>query len=131
MVQCKKCKQFVSTSKEDVLKCKGECKGVFHKKCVKNNTQFLQNEMCDLCMADCVSESECDKTSGSSAVKNQEKSLRFLKPSAQTPHGASGATEGNIEEYMDKLHALVTENKNNPIVKQARDILTRVDLPMT
>ncbi|XP_045541624.1 high mobility group protein 20A-like [Papilio machaon] len=46
-------------------------------------------------------------------------------------NGASGATEGNIEEYMDKLHALVTENKNNPIVKQARDILTRVDLPMT
>ncbi|XP_045541595.1 high mobility group protein 20A-like [Papilio machaon] len=40
-------------------------------------------------------------------------------------NGASGATEGNIEEYMDKLHALVTENKNNPIVKQARDILTR------
>lgn len=32
---------------------------------------------------------------------------------------------------MDKLHALVTENKNNPIVKQARDILTRVDLPIT
>ncbi|XP_013164873.1 PREDICTED: high mobility group protein 20A isoform X1 [Papilio xuthus] len=45
--------------------------------------------------------------------------------------GASGATEANIEEYMDKLYALVTENKNNPIVKQARDILTRVDLPIS
>ncbi|XP_068633752.1 high mobility group protein 20A [Battus philenor] len=47
------------------------------------------------------------------------------------PGGTSGATEANIDEYMDKLQSLATENKNNNIVKQARDILNRVDLPIT
>ncbi|XP_050680063.1 high mobility group protein 20A [Leptidea sinapis] len=42
--------------------------------------------------------------------------------------GACGATESNIEEYMEKLSVLATETKNNPLVKQARDILNKVDL---
>ncbi|KAF9793979.1 hypothetical protein SFRURICE_003415 [Spodoptera frugiperda] len=49
MVQCKKCKLFLSTSKDDVVKCKGSCESVYHKKCVKNIKQFLQNETCDEC----------------------------------------------------------------------------------
>ncbi|CAG5045980.1 unnamed protein product [Parnassius apollo] len=47
------------------------------------------------------------------------------------PGGSSGATEANIDEYMEKLQTLATENKNNAFVKQARDILNRVDLPIT
>lgn len=49
MVQCKKCKLFLSTSKDDVVKCKGSCESVYHKKCVKNIKQFLQNETNDEC----------------------------------------------------------------------------------
>lgn len=49
MVQCKKCKLFVSINKDDVLKCKGVCEGFYHKKCIKNYKQFSQTEMCEEC----------------------------------------------------------------------------------
>lgn len=44
--------------------------------------------------------------------------------------GPKGATEVNIDEYMEKLHNLVMEGKNNAAVKQAREILNRIELPM-
>lgn len=34
-------------TKEDVVKCKGSCDSVYHKKCVKK--QFIQSELCDEC----------------------------------------------------------------------------------
>lgn len=49
MVQCKKCKLFVSVTKDDVIKCKGPCEGVFHKKCIQNIKAFVRNEVCDTC----------------------------------------------------------------------------------
>lgn len=50
MVQCKKCKLFLSMNKDDVIKCKGECDGVFHKKCARNNNkQLALKEMCEEC----------------------------------------------------------------------------------
>ncbi|CAB3256509.1 unnamed protein product [Arctia plantaginis] len=49
MVQCKKCKLFLSINKDDVIRCKGECNSVFHRKCVKNMKQFLQKECCEEC----------------------------------------------------------------------------------
>lgn len=49
MVQCKKCKLFLSLAKEEVIKCKGTCESVYHKKCVRSLKQFLQSEICDEC----------------------------------------------------------------------------------
>lgn len=49
MVQCKKCKLFLSLAKDEVVKCKGTCEAVFHKKCVQNIKQFQRSEMCELC----------------------------------------------------------------------------------
>ncbi|KAL4718273.1 hypothetical protein ACJJTC_018258, partial [Scirpophaga incertulas] len=49
MTQCKKCKLFVSFKKDDIIKCKGRCEGVYHKKCVQNMSQFLNSEICDSC----------------------------------------------------------------------------------
>lgn len=43
--------------------------------------------------------------------------------------GPAGASEANMEEYMEKLQSFVLEGKNNPLLKQARDILNRVELP--
>ncbi|KAI5639189.1 hypothetical protein NE865_08254 [Phthorimaea operculella] len=40
MVQCKKCKQFLSLNKDETVKCTGGCEGVFHKKCVTNPKNF-------------------------------------------------------------------------------------------
>lgn len=44
--------------------------------------------------------------------------------------GPSGATEQNIEEYLEKLQGLAAEGKNSAVVKQARDILNKIELPM-
>ncbi|XP_053609690.1 high mobility group protein 20A [Plodia interpunctella] len=45
------------------------------------------------------------------------------------PGGPAGATDANIDEYMEKLQTLATENKTHAVVKQARDILTKIELP--
>jgi hypothetical protein len=49
MTQCNKCKLFVSMTKDEVVKCKGVCGTVYHKKCVQKNKQFLQTAVCDDC----------------------------------------------------------------------------------
>lgn len=43
--------------------------------------------------------------------------------------GPAGASEVNIEEYMEKLQSFVLDGKNNPLLKQAKDILNKVELP--
>ncbi|XP_013196997.1 high mobility group protein 20A [Amyelois transitella] len=45
------------------------------------------------------------------------------------PGGPAGATDANIDEYMEKLQTLATENKTHAAVKQAREILTKIELP--
>lgn len=45
------------------------------------------------------------------------------------PGGPSGATEQNIDEYMEKLQSFATENKNIPVLKQAQNILNKIELP--
>lgn len=49
MVQCKKCKLFLSLTKDEVIRCKGPCEAVFHKKCVKKLHQFQRSEKCEIC----------------------------------------------------------------------------------
>lgn len=49
MVQCKKCKLFLSLTKDEVIKCKGTCEAVYHKKCIQNIKQFQKSEMCEVC----------------------------------------------------------------------------------
>ncbi|XP_023938568.2 high mobility group protein 20A [Bicyclus anynana] len=44
--------------------------------------------------------------------------------------GSVGASESNIEEYMEKLQSFALETKNSPLVKQAKDILNRTELPL-
>lgn len=45
MVQCNKCKMFVSMSKDDIVRCKGPCEGVFHRKCAKG----IKQDLCETC----------------------------------------------------------------------------------
>lgn len=51
MVQCKKCKQFVSKVKDDLLQCEGPCESAYHKKCIKFPKRFLCNGLCEECRA--------------------------------------------------------------------------------
>ncbi|KAJ8737088.1 hypothetical protein PYW07_000359 [Mythimna separata] len=47
MVQCKKCKLFLSLAKDDIVRCKGDCENVYHKKCATKKS--LSNTLCDDC----------------------------------------------------------------------------------
>lgn len=49
MVQCKKCKLFLSLNKDDDVRCKGSCESVFHKVCIKNIKNFMQSGLCEIC----------------------------------------------------------------------------------
>lgn len=44
--------------------------------------------------------------------------------------GPTGATEANIDEYMEKLQNLAAESKGSAVVKQAKDLLNRIELPI-
>lgn len=48
MVQCKKCNKFVAAAKDEIIKCKGTCEAVFHKKCAAKIT--FKNEKCEDCV---------------------------------------------------------------------------------
>ncbi|CAH2109318.1 unnamed protein product [Euphydryas editha] len=84
MVQCKKCKLFVSVSKDDTVKCKGGCEVIFHRKC--SNKQFLQNQYCD----------DCQKTKTLSPVEDSRITIN--------PSEASG--EKVLVEVNKKLEVL-------------------------
>lgn len=47
MVQCKVCKLYLSVARDDVVKCKGSCAGVYHKKCAAK--KMTQDNMCEEC----------------------------------------------------------------------------------
>lgn len=69
MVQCKKCKLYLSVTKDDIVKCKGQCEGVYHKKCVKNLKAFLKKEIC----GDCVQKEEYYSPGQESEVSDSER----------------------------------------------------------
>ncbi|KAH9631136.1 hypothetical protein HF086_001071 [Spodoptera exigua] len=48
MVQCKKCNKFVAAAKDEIIKCKGTCDAVFHKKCAAKT--FFKNDKCEDCV---------------------------------------------------------------------------------
>ncbi|KAI5632624.1 hypothetical protein NE865_14674 [Phthorimaea operculella] len=52
MVQCKKCKLFMSTTKEETVKCSGKCESVFHKKCAVKIKSIQLNGLCETCFKD-------------------------------------------------------------------------------
>lgn len=49
MVQCKKCKQYISKTKGDSVQCKGLCGNYFHKTCAGNIKTFALNDTCEEC----------------------------------------------------------------------------------
>lgn len=95
MVQCKKCKLFVSLTKDDLVKCKGACEAMYHKKCVQSNKQFLLTAICEDC-----------QSAKSSPV--QAKSVQGPKP-AVNPSEVSG--ENVLAEINKKLEVLYSVEK--------------------
>ncbi|KAL4706249.1 hypothetical protein ACJJTC_017416 [Scirpophaga incertulas] len=49
MVQCKKCKLFLSLEKGETIRCKGPCESVYHKKCINVKLFHSRKELCETC----------------------------------------------------------------------------------
>ncbi|KAF9408220.1 hypothetical protein HW555_012030 [Spodoptera exigua] len=75
MVQCNKCKLFLSVTKDEVVKCKGVCETIYHKKCVLNNKQFIKTSVCD----------DCQKNKGSPAqpISSSTLNINMTEASAE------------------------------------------------
>lgn len=48
-------------SKDDIIKCKGDCDGVFHKKCLRNNKQCMSKGLCEECLKNESSTSQSEQ----------------------------------------------------------------------
>ncbi|CAB3240685.1 unnamed protein product [Arctia plantaginis] len=104
MVQCKKCKLFVSLTKEDIVKCKGVCESVYHKKCVQNNKQFMQTAICE----------DCHKTKGSPLQSCSRDPTLILNPNETS-------AEKVLAEVNKKLEVLYN------VEKKIEDLTTNVE----
>ncbi|KAJ8731635.1 hypothetical protein PYW07_004799 [Mythimna separata] len=93
MVQCKKCKLFVSLAKDDLLKCKGACEAVYHRKCVQSSKQFLLTAICDDCQA-----------AKSSPV--HVKSAQGTKPPANTCEVSGENVLADINKKLEVLYSV-------------------------
>jgi hypothetical protein len=90
MTQCKKCKLFLSATKDDIVKCKGPCESVYHKKCAPK--AFMKTEMCE----------PCSKKEGSPAGKAAPKiTIDVNKATAET-----------LLEEVNKKLAIIYEQGN-------------------
>ncbi|XP_063635201.1 uncharacterized protein LOC134805950 [Cydia splendana] len=99
MVQCRKCKLFVSTAKDDTVKCKS-CDAVLHKKCTKK-------EMCEECFR-----KESGSPAGSRSDGNKAK-IEF-KP-------GETSLEAVIKEVNSKLDAIYNVEKKLDELKDTVD----------
>lgn len=100
MVQCKKCKLFVSTSKDDIVKCKGECEAIYHRKCVKNLKVFLKREIC----SECIQKEECNSPGKEREVSDLDKT-----PAEGVLAGINRKLEiiYKLEKRIEELHETV------------------------
>lgn len=102
MVQCKKCKQFVSKVNDDVLQCEGPCESTYHKKCIKFPNKYLCNGLCEECRA--------RKNIGEEQSPPQE--------------GQSPAIAHSLDELNNKMNVVFKMEKKIEEMASRMDLLT-------
>lgn len=98
MVQCKKCKLFVSKTKDEVVRCKGSCESIFHKKCAQAIKSLVETEFCNECQM-----KECGNDT-----------THFAASPAGIPTGTKSSAAGDgsvLAEINRKLDILFTMKK--------------------
>ncbi|XP_059048262.1 uncharacterized protein LOC131843606 [Achroia grisella] len=126
VVKCKKCKLFVSMSKDDILSCKGLCGTVYHKKCA--NKQYKQTGLCEVCQRSESSPKfstpklnvDLQKTSAETLLSEVNKKLEVLYDMQKKIEDLTESVEFYADQYQKmqefketaekKINAL--ENKN-------------------
>ncbi|KAJ2950352.1 hypothetical protein O0L34_g8590 [Tuta absoluta] len=112
MAQCKKCKQFMSVTKDDgnIMKCKG-CEAVFHKKCGAMNKQFVQTEICE----------DCQKQKTAAMQKNKNSPKPHEGETKLQFNVAETSGEKVLAEVNKKLEVLYNVNKKVEELSNAVD----------
>ncbi|VVC96276.1 unnamed protein product, partial [Leptidea sinapis] len=106
MVQFKKCKLFMSLNKDDFVKCKGLCEGVYHKKCVQQNKQFMQTTIVEKKLGDLTNSVEFYAEMYQQLLEYKEESQKKIKALEQK----------NI--YLEKCNKALEERVQSLEVKE-------------
>lgn len=116
MVQCKKCNKFVSLAKDEILKCKGTCEGVFHKKCVTKTT--LKNEKCEDCVST-IDSSEVNDSNIKSILADMNRKMDIIYNMEKKLSELTDLVDFISEKY-DKIceHQSSTEKKIKALENQ-------------
>lgn len=108
MVHCNKCKLFVSLAKDDIVKCKGGCEAVYHKKCVRSKS-FLQKGICGDCqdrMQDTRSPEinvQIKDTSPEGLLRELNKKLEVIYKMERKLEDISEAVDFYAEQYQQMV----------------------------
>lgn len=111
MVQCKKCKLFLSVNRDDIVKCKGMCEGVFHKKCVQSQKQFFPTENCEDCQKTKVSQTQETKLTINPNETSGEKVLAEINKKLEVLYSMEKKIEDlttNVEFYAEMYQTLIS-----------------------
>lgn len=111
MAQCHKCKLFVSTNKDDILKCRGACETVWHKKCVRKLKKFEQRGLCDNCQ---INESnspippptldvDLSETSAQNILSELNKKLGIIHKMEKTLEEMKTTIDFYAEQYQEMV----------------------------
>lgn len=117
MVQCKKCKLFLSMTKDEVLKCKGGCESVYHKKCVRSSKQ-LQSEICEECqktnttMQSPIIDIDTEKITVETLLKEMNKKIEVIFKLEKNIDDLVETVDFYAEQYQEMLEfKKIAENK--------------------
>ncbi|CAK1588041.1 unnamed protein product [Parnassius mnemosyne] len=112
MVQCKKCKLFVSLTKDDVIKCKGSCDSVYHKKCLSNIKEFQRTQLCESCHKSEISPKtqvpkinvDIEKASAETLLAEVNKKLEIIYQTQKKIDDLTEAVDFYAEQYQMMLN---------------------------
>lgn len=108
MVQCKKCNKFVAAAKDEIIKCKGTCEAVFHKKCA---AKIVKNEKCEDCVSTPLSElSSLDDSNIRSILADMNKKMDIMFNMEKKLSELTDLVDFISEKY-DKMCELQTQNE--------------------
>lgn len=110
MVQCKKCRLFVSTAKSDVIKCGGPCEGYFHKACIKDMNQFMENGACCLSCINKTPQKSPEFVDAETASNSMETLLKDLNMKLETMYRIEKSITDlaeNVDFYAEQYQKMM------------------------
>ncbi|KAJ2952331.1 hypothetical protein O0L34_g4615 [Tuta absoluta] len=134
MVQCRKCKMFLSLTKDEIVKCKGSCDGVYHKKCAEKMKCFKQgNGMCDGCLQNEASPKtqvpkitiDIQKATVESLLAEVNNKLEVIYKTQEQMQVLSETVDFYAEQYQKMLESTAAADKKIKCLEQKNTYLDK------